>query len=96
MLLDVVVVEAAAEIDPAPLVHIGADAPQDVPSALAHRILDPDHLGPESGEPLGRACARQLAAEVTDADASEGGRRRIVVDVHPFRLASDAATVPRP
>jgi hypothetical protein len=50
---------------------------KDVPAALAHRILDADDLGAERGQPLGRAGAGQLAAEIADADARQGaGRRR--------------------
>ena len=39
--------------------------------ALAHRILDADHLGAERGEEPGRAGAGELAGEVADAEVRE-------------------------
>ena len=54
-LLDVVVVEGAAQVDAAPVVDVRRHPAEDVPGALAHRILDPDHLGAERGEELRRA-----------------------------------------
>ncbi len=82
-LADIVIVVAAAEFQAAPLVDVRADAAQDVPAALPHRVLDADHLGAERGEPLGRAGARQLAAEVADAHAGQGLGRRAGRLVHP-------------
>ena len=73
-LLDVVVVEGAAEVDAAPVVDERRHPAQDVPGALSHRVLDADHLGAERGEELGRAGPGQLAGEVADADVRERGR----------------------
>ena len=70
-LLDVVVVEAAADLDAAPLVDERRRAAQDVPRALAHRVLDADHLGAERGEEPGGARAGELPAEVADADVRQ-------------------------
>jgi hypothetical protein len=82
-LAGVVVVVAAAELQPAPLIHVGSDAAQYVPAPLAHRVFDPDYFGAERGQPLGRPGAGQLAAEIADADARQGaGRRRLRSVVH--------------
>ena len=67
-LLDVVVVEHAAEVDAAPLVDVGRGAADDVPAALVGRILDPDHLGAERGQDPGGARTGEDAAQVADAD----------------------------
>ena len=75
-LLDVVIVEGAPEVDAAPVVEEGRHPAQDVPGALAHRILDPDHLGAERGEELGGAGAGELAGEVADPDVRERSRPR--------------------
>src|SRR6201999_4114435 len=87
-LLGVVVVVAAAELDPAPLVHERADAAQDVPAPLPHRVLDADHLGAERRQPLGRAGAGQLSAEIADAHARQrlgrGLGRRLSRTVHTY------------
>ena len=52
----------------------GRHAAQDVPRALAHRVLDADHLGAERGEELGGAGAGELPGEVADADVRERSR----------------------
>src|SRR5204862_8175290 len=49
-LLDVVVVERAAEVDAATIVDEWWNAPQDVPCALTDGILDADHLRAERSE----------------------------------------------
>ena len=66
-LLGVVVVVTAAEFEAPTLVDVGPDAAQDVPTPFAHRVLDADHLRAERGEEPRRAGARQLAAQVADA-----------------------------
>ena len=43
----------------------------DVPRALLHRVLDPDHLRADGGEVARGARAGELAAQVADADVRE-------------------------
>src|SRR6202022_3040682 len=74
-LLDVVVLECAAEIDPPPLVDERRRAAQDVPTALAYGIFDPDDLGTEGREVARRAGPGELPGEVTHPNASEGHLR---------------------
>ena len=54
----------------------GGAAPQDVPAALAHRVLDADHLGAEGGQQLGRAGAGQLTARNRRSEYPTAGRSR--------------------
>ena len=62
---------------PRRFVDIGGDAAQDVPAALAGRILDADDLGAERGQPFCGAGPGQLPAEIADAYTRQGaGRRR--------------------
>ena len=101
-LLDVVVVEPAAELDAAPVVDERRRAAHDVPRALRHRVLDPDHLRAERREEPRGARAGELAAEVADADVRERthsahphGHRRVAA--HGRRVdALEAALVDLP
>ena len=89
-LLDVVVVEAATDLDAAPVVDERRRAAHDVPRPLAHRVLDADHLGAERGEEPGRPGARELAAEVADAEVRQ--RRRPAFTRHATRPHRDRRT----
>jgi hypothetical protein len=72
-LLDVVIIETAAEIRAAALVHERRHRAQDVPEPHRDRVFDADHLRTERGEPLRGAGAGELAGEVADAEMAESG-----------------------
>src|SRR5690606_11348653 len=78
-LLDVVVVERAAEVDASPLIHVRPGAAQGVPTPLHHRIFDTNDLRAEGGEKLRRAGARKYPAEVADADVGQSSHRVLLV-----------------
>ena len=82
-LLDVVVVEAATHLDAAAVVAVGRHAAHDVPHALADRVLDADDLGAERGEEPRCARARELTAQVADAEVRERAGRAGILAVHP-------------
>ena len=71
-LAGVVVVEGAAHVHAAPLIHERWGAAQDVPTAFVRRVFDADDLGAERRQPLGGAGAGQLPGEVADAERFEG------------------------
>ena len=70
-LLDVVIVERAAELNAPALVDVGRRTPEDVPSTLADGVFDPDHPGAQRREITGRAGPGELAGQVADRQVAQ-------------------------
>ena len=82
-LLDVVVLEATAELAPTALVDERLHPPEDVPATFGDRVLDLDDLRPERGQRAGRPGTGELAGEVADPQVREHAHQGATYPRHP-------------